>query len=70
MTRFLRSRWLPFAGAALLLLALAAQFVRVRVPSRPVRGIEALRELRDRDDLNVLFILIDTLRADRTSAYG
>jgi arylsulfatase A-like enzyme len=70
MNRILQSRWLPFAGAAVLLVALAWQFVRVEVPSRPVRGIEALRELRERDDLNVVFILIDTLRADRTSAYG
>jgi arylsulfatase A-like enzyme len=70
MNRILRSRWLPFAAAAVLLVALAAQFVRIRVPSRPVRGIEALRELRDRDDLNVLFLVVDTLRADRLSAYG
>jgi arylsulfatase A-like enzyme len=70
MIGFLRSRWLPFAAAAVLLVLLAAQFVQVRVPSRPVRGIEALRELRDREDLNVVFIVIDTLRADRLSAYG
>ena len=31
---------------------------------------DALTELRRRDDVNVLFILIDTLRADRLSAYG
>ncbi|MFK7897818.1 MAG: sulfatase-like hydrolase/transferase [Myxococcota bacterium] len=31
---------------------------------------EAIEALADRDDLNVLFILIDTLRADRMSAYG
>lgn len=31
---------------------------------------EAIEALSDRDDLNVLFILIDTLRADRMSAYG
>ena len=70
MNRLLSSRWLPLAAAAGLLLVLAAQFVKIRVPSRPVRGIEALRELRDRDDLNVVFVLIDTLRADRLSAYG
>ena len=70
MNRLLSSRWLPLAAAAVLLLVLAAQFVKIRVPSRPVRGIEALRELRDRDDLNVVFVLVDTLRADRLSAYG
>jgi arylsulfatase A-like enzyme len=70
MNRILRSRWLPFAGAAVLLVALAWQFVRIDIPSRPVRGIDALRELRARDDLNVVLIVVDTLRADRLSAYG
>ena len=31
---------------------------------------DAIEALADRDDLNVLFVLIDTLRADRMSAYG
>ncbi len=31
---------------------------------------EAVEALADRDDLNVLFILVDTLRSDRMSAYG
>ena len=70
MKRILESRWLPFLGAGVLLLALAWQFVEVRVPSRPVRGIDALGELASRKDLNVLFIVVDTLRADRLSAYG
>ena len=37
---------------------------------RPVGGPEDLVSLRDRDDLNVLFILVDTLRADRLGCYG
>ena len=37
---------------------------------RPVGGIEDIARLRDRDDLNVLFILIDTLRADRLGSCG
>jgi arylsulfatase A-like enzyme len=36
-------------------------------PAGTPQGIE---ELANRDDLNVLFILVDTLRADRMSAYG
>jgi len=38
--------------------------------SRPVGAIEDLLALRDRADLNVLFVLVDTLRADRLGSYG
>ncbi|MBW2291551.1 MAG: sulfatase-like hydrolase/transferase, partial [Deltaproteobacteria bacterium] len=38
--------------------------------SRPVGSIEDVAKLRERDDLNVLFILIDTLRSDRLGSYG
>ena len=37
---------------------------------RPVGTIQDVAKLRDREDLNVLFILVDTLRADRLSSYG
>jgi len=38
--------------------------------SRPSGTIEDVLALRDRDDLSVLFVLVDTLRADRLGAYG
>jgi arylsulfatase A-like enzyme len=38
--------------------------------SRPRGTLEDVLALRDRDDVNVLFILVDTLRADRLGAYG
>ncbi|MCP4907532.1 MAG: sulfatase [bacterium] len=38
--------------------------------TRPIGSLEDLSSLPDRDDLNILFILVDTLRADRMSAYG
>jgi arylsulfatase A-like enzyme len=38
--------------------------------SRPSGTIENVLAFRERDDYNVLFILVDTLRADRLSAYG
>ncbi len=41
-----------------------------RRDSRPRGAIEDALALRDRRDLNVLFILVDTLRADRLGAYG
>jgi len=37
---------------------------------RPAGGPADIEALSDRTDLNVLFVLIDTLRADRLSAYG
>jgi arylsulfatase A-like enzyme len=38
--------------------------------SRPTGTIEDVLALRDRSDLNVLFVLVDTLRADRLGSYG
>ena len=38
--------------------------------SRPVGTLLDVPGLAERDDLNVLFILIDTLRADRLGSYG
>jgi len=71
----MRPRWLDsprvlFALSALLaLVALASQF-RLDLPSREVEPASALLELRERDDLNVVFLVVDTLRADRLGAYG
>lgn len=72
MARLARS-YLLFGLAALLVVgAGTALLLRSRVGEIPLpRGSVAdLRGLRDRDDLSVVFILIDTLRADRLSAYG
>lgn len=38
--------------------------------TRPVGTLEDVAGLADRDDLNVIFILIDTLRSDRLGSYG
>ncbi len=66
----LHSPWLYFGGAALLLVVGVASQVRIHWPSRPSGGVAELEALRGRKDLNVVFILVDTLRADRLSAYG
>lgn len=66
----LDSAWPYFALAiALLLVAVATQF-EVRLPRRITAPITALPEFRERGDLNIVFILIDTLRADRLGVYG
>lgn len=47
-----------------------SRMLRFRTPDRPKGTWEDIRGLAERDDLNVVFILIDTLRADHLSAYG
>lgn len=70
LRRILDSPWPYFIGAGLLaLVAIASQF-EIRLPSRAVEGPESIQSLRDRDDINVVFILVDTLRADRLGIYG
>ncbi len=67
-------RW-PWIAASIVVAGMfVASFVDVEVAPegdpRPVGGVEDIATLADRPDLNVLFILIDTLRADRLGAYG
>jgi arylsulfatase A-like enzyme len=61
---------LTIAGGILLLVALAYSMVDVSIPSRPMGDVSDIRKLRERKDLNVVFLLVDTLRADHLSAYG
>jgi arylsulfatase A-like enzyme len=68
--RLLRSSGFYYALAALVLIAGIVSQVELRVPSRPKASIDALAELRERDDVNVIFLLIDTLRADHLGVYG
>lgn len=70
LRKLVASPWLYFGLAGLLLLAaLLSQFQRVDA-NVPKGEAQDLLTLSGRQDLNVLFILIDTLRADRLSAYG
>ncbi len=65
-----RARVAVALGGAAILVGVALSMVEIRLPSRPVRSIDALDELREQDDLNVFFLLVDTLRADRLHTYG
>jgi arylsulfatase A-like enzyme len=70
LRRLLDSPRTYFIGAGLLLvIAIASQF-ELRIPSRPRGTVDDIAALSQRDDLNVVFILIDTLRADRLGIYG
>jgi len=72
MAEILSQRW-PWLLAALVAFAVyGATLIEVHPPgdSRPGGGSADIQRLAERHDLNLLFILIDTLRADRLSAYG
>jgi arylsulfatase len=56
-------------GIALVVLFVLTQF-RIQPDERPPGTVEDIIDLASRDDLNIVFILIDTLRADRLSGYG
>jgi arylsulfatase A-like enzyme len=63
------TRWLYLIPIALILAAVLLQLNATREP-RPMGSPAGIRNLRERDDLNVLFVVIDTLRAHRLGAYG
>jgi len=72
--RLLAQRWPWLLGAGIAALALLSTFIQIQLPGdwdRRSRGsTEDIARLRDRDELNVLFILVDTLRAEHLGSYG
>jgi arylsulfatase A-like enzyme len=71
--RILSKRWPWLGAAALVVVAYLSTFVELRLGSRdprPAGSAEEIERLSERTDLNVLFILIDMLRADRLGSYG
>ncbi len=73
IVRLLRSPW-PWLLLAVLVAAYTVMAPRIAREQggdrRPVGTAEDIAALAERDDVNVLFILVDTLRADRLGAYG
>src|SRR5262245_10104598 len=70
LRRVLDSPRTYFVAAGLLLLVAIATQLEVRLPARPEGGVDEIRALAQRRDLNVVFVLVDTLRADRLGSYG
>jgi choline-sulfatase len=68
--RVFRSRSLVWVLSILLVVGFVATQIEFTSDPRPLGTAEDIATLHERDDVNVLFILIDTLRADRLSAYG
>jgi len=73
--QLLAQRWPWLVAAGVLVVAyLFSTFVEIQLPGdwdrRPRGSAEDIARLRERGDLNVLFILIDTLRAERLGSYG
>src|SRR5262245_47081822 len=71
-TPILQRRWPWLVAMALVLLLFPSTFVRFGgdADTRPPGAAEQIEALRTRKDVNLLFIVIDTLRADRLSSYG
>src|SRR5690606_16516623 len=59
-----------FITAGLLVAAGLASMLRIQLPPRSGGDLAGLLALRERADVNVLCILVDTLRADHLSLYG
>jgi arylsulfatase A-like enzyme len=73
--RLLDQRWPWLVAAAAIVLVFLSTFIELRMPGgdwdeRPRGTADDIAKLRERGDVNVLFILIDMLRADRLSVYG
>lgn len=74
LASILSKRW-PWILAASIIAAglIFTTFFEVRigdVDARPLGTAKDIEALSERDDVNVLFILIDTLRADRLGSFG
>jgi arylsulfatase A-like enzyme len=72
-SRIFSRRWPWLSAAALVVLAYLSSFVELRLGGaepRPAGSVEDIAALSERTEVNLLFILIDMLRADRLGSYG
>ncbi len=70
LRKLLDSSWLYFGLAGLLLAVAVASQIRFAPPGRPSGEVADISKLGEGEPWNVVFIVIDMLRADRLSAYG
>ncbi len=71
LRRLLDQRWPWFLAAAVLVAGFLISLIEERsLDSRRLGTVEDIERLSERDDVNLMFILIDTLRAERLGAWG
>lgn len=72
--KLIDQRWPWLVVAGIITLVFLSTIVEIRSPrgwdQRPSGFVEDIAALRDRDDVNVLFVVVDTLRAERLGSYG
>ena len=68
--RLTDSVWFYALAAGALIVGFLATQVEIGGDQRPFGDHTDIAKLHERDDVNLLFILIDTLRADRLGVYG
>ena len=66
--------WIGLVVAAVVVVVVLSLFVEIRDPNqwdwRRAGSVRDIERLREREDVNVLFILVDTLRAEHLGSYG
>ncbi|MCL4685928.1 sulfatase [Myxococcota bacterium] len=70
LNRILDSKWTYIVLITGLVIAAVASQFEIRVPSRPLGSPADIAALSERDDVNVVFLVIDTLRNGRLGSYG
>lgn len=75
MKKNFSSRWIFIVAGVLaitlyLYSAIEIGPIKFDIEPPPIGTTEDIKELANRDDVNILFIVVDTLRANRMSAYG
>jgi arylsulfatase A-like enzyme len=68
--RWTDSVWFYVVAGGVLIVGFLATQVEIAGDPRPLGDPTDIAKLHERDDVNLLFILIDTLRADRLGVYG
>ena len=68
--RLLDSAAFYYLAALVLLLAVFFTQFEIEIPKRSQGTVLDIRKLASREDLNLIFVVIDTLRSDRLGAYG
>lgn len=70
LRRLLDSPNTYFTLAGILFVILLVTQFEIQTAPRDPGSVESIGEIAERDDVNLVFIVIDTLRADRLHAYG